>query len=122
MERWQIIVACVIFIIVWMMYKRRRDGGIRKADGSQADSKSVEEKVDSWYREAQEQMAMMEEDEKAGRIDAWEEMDQEAQLAYGKRFLAQTFGPATLGKYRNEEALRIGLAAFVITEQPEPIE
>ena len=111
MERWQIIVACVAFIVIWMMGKRLLRGRKKPIEaGADLD------RVEAWHQGAQDAIAMLGGDVLRRREELWEALGGERKLQVSEDFMAQRFGPRSLEIYSREEKLRIGRACVLAGE------
>ena len=116
MDRWQIIVACVVFIVIWMVGKRL----FQKPDGaakSEARDVSAQDNVETWYSRAQERAAALDEQTTAARTKAWENLSAERQLDLAEEFIGSGFAPKLLDIYTREEKLKIGRMCVVVGDR-----
>jgi hypothetical protein len=113
MERWQIIVLCVIFIVIWVLVKqglKRRSGGPKEKESSYPD-------IESWYGNIQDEIAAMDEDQKKQKELNWQKMSVQERLDFSEQFIRSEFGPKVSRIYRVEEKLKLGKARFISTKE-----
>ena len=113
MERWQIIVLCLVFIVIWVLVKqglRRRSSGPKEAESSYRD-------IEAWYGIIQDAIAAMDEDQKKQRVLAWQKMSAQEQLDFSEQFIRSEFGPKVSRIYRAEEKLKLGKARFISAKE-----
>lgn len=110
MERWQIFVACIVFIVIWMGFKRLKNkGGSKKPVVSRGQNS-----LERWYGEVQEKVALMDSDQRKERDLVWEGLPREGRLEATERFVSVTFGPGSLKNFDPDEILRVGRAQYLI--------
>ncbi|GAH60694.1 unnamed protein product [marine sediment metagenome] len=64
--------------------------------------------IDTWFSEAQEKIASLDERLKNDREAGWAELSEEQRLRISEQFVEQTFGAKSISKYTLEEKLKLG--------------
>jgi hypothetical protein len=106
LDRWQIILLCLAFIVVWMLGKKLfRKPDPAKTGKAQGPSDS---QVESWFGTAQERAAFADQETTKRRVATWTGLSEQAQLQLADDFMTSTFGAETTESYSREERLRIG--------------
>ena len=106
LERWQIIVLCLAFIVVWMLGKKL----FKKPDAEETGKTRglSDGDVEAWFSTAQERTAFADEETRKLRAASWAALSEIEQLQLSEDFIAATFGAETSEGYSGEEKLRIG--------------
>ena len=112
MERWQIVVICIVFIVIWMAAKRFMKRG--KSGPRPRQVREDYKDVDSWYSDAQEQMALLDESQREERQAKWDALSQDQQLQTSEEFMLKTFGPKEVKTFSTDEKLKLG-RAYIMT-------
>ena len=120
LDRNTIILLCIGFIIVWVVFKRfsqkpqqpqdphqRRHAAPAPAPGDGGFD------LDRWFGRAQDVIGVMD-DTRRGELETqWQEMDEERQLILTDEFLRRNGAEADAAKLSDDERRRIGWAYYV---------
>ena len=122
LDRNTIILLCIGFIIVWVVFKRFSQKPQQPQDPHQrrhAASASAPAPgdggfdLDRWFGRAQDVIGVMD-DTRRGELETqWREMDEERQLILTDEFLRRNGAEADAAKLSQDERLRIGWAYYV---------
>ncbi len=111
MERWQIVVLCVIGAVVWMLFKKFRNRGKEQKTDSNPTSTSD---VESWFSKAQDRLAVMDEDMRQEKESEWSQLPPEEQLKISDSFMLNNFGDRVARSYSDEEKVKVGKAHYFL--------
>lgn len=121
LDRNTIILLCIGFIIVWVVFKRfsqkpqqpQDPHQRRHAAPSPASPGDGSFDLDKWFGRAQDVIGVMD-DTRRGELETqWREMDEERQLILTDEFLRRNGAEADAAKLSQDERLRIGWAYYV---------
>ena len=113
MDRVTIIILCVAFIIIWMVFKRIIKGNsIHKP--AREPSGSLVFNLDKWFSRAQDLIAVMNPELLANRQKEWDKLSDEKKIALSTEFLDKNLtNIREVKSLTNEELARIGKAYFI---------
>ena len=114
MDRTTVILLCIGFIIVWVVFKRLT----KKPQQRDSDAKSAAEPeqsfdLDKWFGRAQDVIGVMDGEQRDSREEEWREMEGERQLALADEFLQRTAAAADAARLSADERRRVGWAYFL---------
>ena len=122
LDRNTIILLCIGFIIVWVVFKRfsqkpqqPQDPHQRRhaAPAATAATGDGSFDLDKWFGRAQDVIGVMD-DTRRGELETqWREMDEERQLILTDEFLRRNGAEADAAKLSGDERRRIGWAYYV---------
>lgn len=115
MDRTTIILLCVGFIVVWMVFKHLTGKKPQRRSGSAGAEQDQEQRfdLDKWFGRAQDVIGVMDGGQRAAREEEWRALDSERQLALADEFLQRTAGAAEASRLNVDERRRVGWAYFV---------
>lgn len=113
MDRTTIILLCIGFIIVWVVFKRFSQKPQQRADANGAAAQAPRFDLDKWFGRAQDVIGVMDADQREAREEEWRAMDGERQLALADEFLQRNAGAADAARLNVDERRRVGWAYFV---------
>ena len=122
LDRTTIILLCIGFIIVWVVFKRFSQKPQQPQDPHQRRHAAPASApapgdggfdLDRWFGRAQDVIGVMD-DTRRGELETqWQEMDEERQLILTDEFLRRNGAEADAAKLSQDERLRIGWAYYV---------
>ena len=122
LDRNTIILLCIGFIIVWVVFKRFSQKPQQPQDPHQRRHAAPASApapgdggfdLDRWFGRAQDVIGVMD-DTRRGELETqWQEMDEERQLILTDEFLRRNGAEADAAKLSQDERLRIGWAYYV---------
>lgn len=112
LDRELLIIVSVSFIVLWVLGKRLL--GRNRGSGQSA---TTHQKVETWYRQARDQLELIDEELRAARSQRWDSLSRDEQLSRTDAFLRGYFGREPASYYTAEERLQIGKVWF--TGRPE---
>ena len=123
LDRTTIILLCIGFIVVWVVFKRFTQKPQQPQDPHQqrhaaptsasASPGSGRFDLDKWFGRAQDVIGVMDDTRRSELETQWREMDEERQLILADEFLRRNGAEADAAKLSQDERLRIGWAYYV---------
>ena len=122
LDRTTIILLCIGFIVVWVVFKKfthkpqqpQDPHQQRHAAPSAASSPSDGSfDLDKWFGRAQDVIGVMDDTRRSELETQWREMDEERQLILADEFLRRNAAEADAAKLSDDERRRIGWAYYV---------
>lgn len=113
MDRTTIVLLCIGFIVVWMVFKhftRKKPPQRAAANGAGREQRFD---LDKWFGRAQDLIGVMDGAQREAREEEWRALDGERQLALADEFLQRTAGAAEAARLNVDERRRVGWAYFV---------
>ena len=121
LDRTTIILLCIGFIIVWVVFKRfsqkpqqpqdpHQRRNVAPAASSPGDGSFD---LDKWFGRAQDVIGVMDDTRRSELETQWREMDEERQLILADEFLRRNGAEADAAKLSGDERRRIGWAYYV---------
>ena len=112
MDRTTIILLCIGFIIVWVVFKRFTRKPQQRVEANGA-GQTQRFDLDKWFGRAQDVIGVMDGDRRETREEEWRALDGERQLALADEFLQRTAGATEAARLNVDERRRVGWAYFV---------
>jgi hypothetical protein len=114
MDRTTIILLCIGFIIVWVVFKRfSRKKPQERSDANGAAGQEQRFDLDKWFGRAQDVIGVMDGDQREAREEEWRAMDEARQLALADEFLQRNASAADAARLNVDERRRVGWAYFL---------
>lgn len=122
LDRNTIILLCIGFIIVWVVFKRfnqkpqqPQDPHQRRYAASPPASSPGDGRfdLDKWFGRAQDVIGVMDDTRRSELETQWREMDEERQLILADEFLRRNGAEADTAKLSDDERRRVGWAYYV---------
>lgn len=122
LDRNTIILLCIGFIIVWVVFKRfsqkpqqPQDPHQRRFAASTPASSPGDGSfdLDKWFGRAQDVIGVMDDTRRSELETQWREMDEERQLILADEFLRRNGADADAAKLSDDERRRVGWAYYV---------
>ena len=121
LDRTTIILLCIGFIVVWVVFKRFTQKPQQPQDPHQqrhaapppASSGNGSFDLDKWFGRAQDVIGVMDDTRRSELETQWREMDEERQLILADEFLRRNAAEADAAKLSDDERRRIGWAYYV---------
>ncbi len=113
MDRTTIILLCIGFIVVWMVFKHLTQKKPQRRSRDAGDGQEQRFDLDKWFGRAQDVIGVMDGGQRSAREDEWRALDSERQLALADEFLQRTAGAGEASRLNVDERRRVGWAYFV---------
>ena len=121
LDRTTIILLCIGFIVVWVVFKRFTQKPQQPQDPHQqrhaapppASPGNGSFDLDKWFGRAQDVIGVMDDTRRSDLETQWREMDEERQLILADEFLRRNAAEADAAKLSDDERRRIGWAYYV---------
>ena len=120
MDRPTIILLCIAFIVVWVVFKRFTQKPQQPQDPQQQQRRAAAAPpgdgrfdLDKWFGRAQDVIGVMDDTRRTELEDQWREMDEERQLVLADEFLRRNGVEAEAAKLSVDERRRVGWAYYV---------
>ena len=119
LDRTTIILLCIAFIVVWVVFKRFTQKPQQPQDPQQqrrvaaAPPGDGRFDLDKWFGRAQDVIGVMDDTRRTELEDQWREMDEERQLVLADEFLRRNGVEAEAAKLSVDERRRVGWAYYV---------
>ena len=114
MDRTTIILLCIGFIIVWVVFKRfTQKKPQERADANGGAGQEPRFDLDKWFGRAQDVIGVMDGDQREAREEEWRAMEGKRQLALADEFLQRNAGAAEAARLNVDERRRVAWAYFL---------
>ncbi len=113
LDRTTIILLCIAFIVVWVVFKRftRKPQQPKQTAAVAAGEQRFD--LDKWFGRAQDVIGVMDGARREQREEQWRQMDEERQLVLADEFLRRNDAATEAAKLSVDERRRVGWAYFV---------
>ena len=122
LDRNTIILLCIGFIIVWVVFKRFSQKPQQPRDSHQQRHAAPSSSpglgdgsfdLDKWFGRAQDVIGVMDDTRRTELEEQWRQMDEERQLVLADEFLRRNAAEADAAKLGEDERRRVGWAYYV---------
>jgi len=121
LDRTTIILLCIGFIIVWVVFRRFSQKPQQPQDPHQRRNAAPAASspgdgsfdLDKWFGRAQDVIGVMDDTRRSELETQWREMDEERQLILADEFLRRNGADADAAKLSADERRRVGWAYYV---------
>ena len=118
LDRTTIILLCIGFIVVWVVFKRFTQKPQQPHDPHQQRHAAPSPgdgrfDLDKWFGRAQDVIGVMDDARREEREGQWRQMDEERQLVLADEFLRRNGTETEAGKLSVDERRRVGWAYYV---------
>ena len=121
LDRTTIILLCIGFIVVWVVFKRftqkpqqgQDPHQQRHAAPASASPGNGSFDLEKWFGRAQDVIGVMDDTRRSELEGQWREMDQERQLILADEFLRRNGAEADTARLSEDERIRVGWAYYV---------